>query len=167
MIDLRPRLVAADRLQAVAEYDIHHPGLGARLDDLCRRTSEWMGMVVAVTAVLDSAMVVLGSAGPDAPEAGSGMPAEWSFCQVVVAERRPYVVPDAAIDPAHRDTPTAHKGVRAYAGLPLLLAGGHALGACCVLGREPHEFSNAELAALRTTADAALAMIEGYPNVGR
>jgi GAF domain-containing protein len=162
MIDLRQQLAELDRLRAIAEYDVFHPELADRLHRLCRRTADWVGMSTAVTAVLDSAQIVLAAAGPDAPAPGTGVPAEWSFCQVPVARRVPYTVNDATTDPDLRDSPAVGLGARSYAGVPLLLAGGHALGAYCLSGTRPHEFSRAELATLRAGADEAVALIESY-----
>jgi GAF domain-containing protein len=86
---------------------------------------------------------------------------EWSFCAHSVANRAPFVVEDATTHPAVRHMPIVeHDRVICYAGFPLISSRGHALGTLCVIGHEPHAFSDEELAILRSLADRAVARID-------
>lgn len=79
------------------------------------------------------------------------LPREYSFCAQVVAENGEIlVVPDAAVDVRFRDNPhvAGEGGIRFCAGVPLRDAAGHALGALCVLDREPRSLDEAARVAL-------------------
>ena len=69
-------------------------------------------------------------------------PLSHSFCQHAVAQREPLVVDDAREHPVLKDNPAvAEMGAIAYAGVPLIDAGGHALGTLCVIDSRPRQWS--------------------------
>ena len=154
-----------ERLRSIGAYDLSNPELRARLDELTAITRERSGLDVAlVTVVLDSVQLVLGSSGLTGwiKDAG-GTPVEWAFCSHVVAAGRPYIVPDAASDATQRDNPLVSlDSVASYAGVPLVSPSGQVLGAHCVIGTEPHEFTVGELEELERGAGAVLALLEEY-----
>jgi len=82
-----------------------------------------------------------------------------SYCKHVVGSREPLVVPDAQQDPIFRDYIT-DVGVVAYAGIPLITSGGHALGTFCVIDRRPHAWTEEEIAILRVLATSTISEIE-------
>ncbi|PWJ21831.1 GAF domain-containing protein [Jannaschia seohaensis] len=89
-------------------------------------------------------------------------PLSESFCRYAVASRVPTVVLDATEDPIFCDNPlvTAPQGLRFYAGAPLLLAGGAAIGTVCVLDYAPRSGCNpADLAVLTDLACIAVETI--------
>ena len=93
----------------------------------------------------------------------SQTPRSMSFCSVAI--QRPHevmVVPDASADPRFRDNPlvTADPHIRFYAGAPLLMPDGHALGTLCVIDREPHEFSPKQCQILALLARQVVAQLE-------
>lgn len=83
-----------------------------------------------------------------------GTPRDVAFCAHALHEDAPFVVPDALDDPRFADNPlvTGEPGIRAYAGVPLRSAEGHALGTLCVIGRQPHGFDGDELQTLQELA---------------
>ena len=89
--------------------------------------------------------------GPGASMEGIFEAPEKGFCPYVIANPdRPLVIKDAAADPLWRQSPAyLDLGIRAYAGVALK-AEGKAVGSLCVQHHEPHIFSNAEFAFLRT-----------------
>lgn len=96
-------------------------------------------------------------------KAGSGTdmtetPRDQAFCNHTILQCGPFVVDDAASDPRFADNPlvTGEPHVRFYAGVRLVDAGGHALGALCVLDREPRRLRARELKALQELAAIAI-----------
>ncbi|PPK93883.1 GAF domain-containing protein [Kineococcus xinjiangensis] len=166
MIDHSVALADYDRLAAIAVYDLDHPELRRRMDELSVRSARALGQPIGmVSVVLDSAMMVLGASGaPGLLESGGGIPVEWSFCATAVVERAPYVVPDAANDPVQHDNPLLllAGGDACYAGVPVTTPQGHVVGAHCVIGLAPTEFTEADLAVLRAGAAEASALLEEY-----
>jgi EAL domain-containing protein (putative c-di-GMP-specific phosphodiesterase class I)/GGDEF domain-containing protein len=97
----------------------------------------------------------------------TSMPREGAPCAEVTDTRDSLVLPDIAQDPAYRDTPLARSGARFYAGAPLLTHNGLAIGALCVAGPEPRQFSAVEMAMLRDMAAMVMAQVELQHAYGR
>jgi GAF domain-containing protein len=90
-----------------------------------------------------------------------GTPVEWSFCANAVRSGEPFVVEDATTHPLVKDIPIVSlDNVRCYAGIPLVTSTGKTLGTLCVIGTEPHTFTEAELDTLRELAKQAIGRIE-------
>jgi GAF domain-containing protein len=143
------------RLADIGSYDLESPEVRSRLDELARRAAERFDLPIGmVSIVLDSAQYFAGSHGLSGWMAESGgMPVEWSFCAEVVRTESSYVVGDATLDQLQHDNPVVtHDGVRCYAGVPLTSPGGHVLGSYCLVGLEPHEFSDEDITALKAMA---------------
>src|SRR5580765_119750 len=69
-----------------------------------------------------------------------------SFCKHAVASREPLLVSDARRDPVFEHNPAVSElGVIAYAGIPLITSEGYALGAFCVVDKEPHDWTEEEI----------------------
>ena len=116
-----------------------------------------------ISVVLDEALHVAGFHGPDGLwlDETRGHPVEWSFCATSVRTREPFVVESAPTHPYHGSNPlVTQDGVRCYAGVPLISRLGHVLGNLCVVGLEEREFSDEDIAVLRTLAAEAIRRIE-------
>ncbi len=153
------------RLTAVAAWDGEHPGLKRRLDEVAARTAARLGFPLSlVSLVLDSAVVFAGSHGLVGWIAEVGaLPVEWSFCSTTVVTDAPYVVGDATVDPVHRDNPVVtEEGARSYAGVPLRTPDGRVVGAHCVIGVDPHEFTAEEIAELESAAAELVTIFEEH-----
>lgn len=88
-----------------------------------------------------------------APQIG---PIEASFCRYVVGSSKPFVVDDARADPRTFDNPAITiDGVAAWAGYPIEDADGWVLGTFCLVGTEPHVWTDTDLHVLATLAQAA------------
>ena len=85
-----------------------------------------------------------------------------SFCAHTVFAGEPLVFEDTRLDPrtAHNPFVTGERGVRFYAGAPLLDGEGHALGALCLLDFEPRLFPAEQRAALADLAAGVVSEIE-------
>lgn len=77
-----------------------------------------------------------------------------SFCGHTILATEPLVVPDATDDPRFHDNPlvTAGPEIRFYAGWPLALDGGSALGTLCIIDSKPRELSATQLERLEDLA---------------
>jgi hypothetical protein len=77
-----------------------------------------------------------------------------SFCYLAVGVNGPFIVQDAASDPRTAGHPAIGPwGVGAWAGFPIVSAGGQAIGTMCVIDAKPRVWQPSEL----ETARAALA----------
>ena len=92
-----------------------------------------------------------------------------SFCTHTVDAGSALVVEDAQQDPRFFDNPfvTGYPGIRFYAGVPLLLPSGHALGSLCIIDSEPRAFSDSDLQLLRDLGALVMAQIDLHQLAGR
>ena len=152
------------RLQEVADLDLLSPDVDAILKDLAAEAAAGLGLPVSlISVVLDEALHVAAFHGPAGLwlEETRGHPVEWSFCATSVRTREPFVVENAPTHPDHGSNPlVTQDGVRCYAGAPLISRLGHVLGNLCVVGLEEREFSQEDVAVLRTLAAEAMRRIE-------
>lgn len=159
-------LAEPGRIRTIAEYQICDPGLRERLDARCRRTADLLGTpTAAVTVVLDSALVLIGSYGLTGLLAAvGGSPVEWAFCgYALLGGEATYVVPDAGAHPVHATSPLVLRdGVRAYAGVPVCGHDGQVLGMHCVTAGSPTRFGREHLDLLRTAATEVSEILDEY-----
>lgn len=158
-------LAALGRLRVLADIDYDDPRLRAQLDAIAERTALRLGQPIGlISLVTDLAQFFPGKYGLDGSWLGDvdGTPAEWAFCGRMVDTRAPYVVPDAEKDADQSSNPlVTHDGIRAYAGVPIVVDG-EVLGAHCVLGRSPRDFTAEEVAELERAAAEIVALLEEY-----
>lgn len=126
-----------ERLKALAAYDLTSPDLRAELDVVAASTAAATGHPVSlVNVVLTDVQMAIGMHGVDSWVArAGGTPAEWAFCLHVVVDHRPFVVPDARLEPKVADSPLTTMGLsNSYTGVPVVdPQTGEALGALCVI----------------------------------
>jgi GAF domain-containing protein len=157
-------LADIDRIRVIAGLDLRNPHLRAQLDAITTRTAERLGLPISLASiVLDTAQFLAGSHGVAGWIAeAEGTPVEWSFCAHAVASAAPYVVPDTAADPEQSGNPlVTEDGFRSYAGFPVTVDGA-VLGAHCVIGTEPRDFTTADLAWLEESAKEISDLLERY-----
>lgn len=87
-----------------------------------------------------------------------------SFCTHLLVDLEPMVVEDATLDPRFQRNLLVQgaPGLRAYAGVPLVLRDGTALGALCVLDTKPRSFDDHAIRTLEYLAGFAVDAIEGH-----
>ena len=159
-----------ERLAEIADLDVFTAEATARLDEYARRAAQRLGTPIGlVTIVLDGAQVLVGRHGLTGWLATApGTPVEWSFCAQTVRTREPYVVPDASVDAVQQHNPLVTvDSISAYAGTPLVTSRGHVVGAHCVIGTAPREFTAAELEQLAEMAEEVVAEIESWRRSAR
>ena len=150
------------RLRALRESGLLDSAPEARFDRLANLAAEMIGAPVALVSLVDEDRQYFKSC--------VGLPAPWSdrretplshsFCQHVVVAREPLVVEDARVHPLlHDNLAIRDLGVIAYLGIPLIDAGGHALGSLCVIDTEPRAWSDADVQVMRDVAAAVVTQI--------
>lgn len=129
-------------------------------DDLANLAARLCDVPIALISLVDSerqwfkACVGLG---------GSETSRDVSFCGHAIANpTQVFLVPDALEDPRFRGNPfvTGDPWVRFYAGAPIVLAGGEAMGTVCVLDTRPRELTAAQIACLEAIARQAASLLE-------
>ncbi len=148
------------RLASLLSYAVLDTPAELDFDELTRLAADWLGMPISLVSLVDEERQWFKSRVGLDP---SQTPRSMSFCSVAI--QRPHevmVVPDASADPRFRDNPlvTADPYIRFYAGAPLLMPDGQALGTLCVIDREPHEFSPKQREILALLARQVVAQLE-------
>ena len=131
-------------------------------DRLTRLAVQVVGAPISLLSLVDSERQwVKSAAGLPPDEAPRSIPVGGSICGQVAATGQPLVIADLDADPrVGPDAPMRRWGVRAYAGVPLATAQGHALGVLCAADTRPREWSPQALAGLRDLAALAVTEIE-------
>jgi len=88
-------------------------------------------------------------------------------CAQVAEQAETLLIPDLQADSCYRTSILAEQGIRFYAGASLTTREGHSLGALCVLGTEPRQATEEEIAALNDLAKMVMAQIELQHAFGR
>ncbi len=155
-----PATPELQRLQTLQRYAILDTPPEAGFDDLTRLASDWLGVPISLVSLVDAERQWFKSrVGLQASET----PRSVAFCSVAIEHPQELlVVPDAQLDPRFRDNPlvTGEPGIRFYAGAPLLMADGQALGTLCVIDRTPREFTPAQRQTLAVLARQVVAQLE-------
>jgi GAF domain-containing protein len=151
------------RLREIAELglagEVDEPAIQTLVD---RAAQELDLPLAAVSIVLDSAQYFIAQHGIGGwIGAAEGTPSEWAFCRHAVERRKPFIVEDSSRDELVRDNPLVkYDGIRCYLGVPLITSKDQALGTLCVLGSRSRQFTEADIARLRTLADDVLGVLE-------
>ena len=89
-------------------------------------------------------------------------PRDHAFCSHAVQGTGPLVVEDATADPRFQGSVYVQvpQGIRFYAGIPLVLSSGHAVGTLCVLDYKARNLSDKQLGNLKKLALQVTALIE-------
>ncbi|MDO1583027.1 sensor domain-containing phosphodiesterase [Rhizobium oryzicola] len=95
------------------------------------------------------------------------IPRERAPCAEVAETGRNLVIRDFVRDEFYCDSVLGKSGIRFYAGAPLLTPDGHGIGALCVLGTEPRQVTEQEMATLADLAAMVMDQVELQHAVGR
>lgn len=92
-----------------------------------------------------------------------------SFCSHAILRPGVMVIEDALADDRFKDNPLVlgQPRIRFYAGAPLVLASGHALGSLCLIDQRPRKFSERDRADLTDMAALVMAQIDLHQLAGR
>jgi diguanylate cyclase (GGDEF)-like protein len=139
------------RLAELRALDVLDSDDEERFDRITRLARRLFDVPTALVSIVDDDRVWFKSRqGMDEQE----NPRAHSFCAHAILGDDVLLVPDATADDRFADNPsvTTDPGVRFYAGCPILGPAGAKLGTFCVIDRETHKFTAADVESLRDLA---------------
>ncbi|CAN5529156.1 hypothetical protein BH09GEM1_BH09GEM1_00450 [soil metagenome] len=147
-----PTLDEPARLSALQRSALLDTPAEERFDRITRLASALLRVPVALVSLVDDHRQFFKSQ--------YGLPEKWatvretplshSFCQHVVLQAAPLIVPDAREHPLVRDNlAVSEMGVVAYAGIPIRSSDGQVLGSFCAVDTQPHDWTESEVDTLR------------------
>ena len=141
-----------ERLAALRRYAILDSAPDPMLDRIVRFAAKQFKMPIALVSLVDQDRQWFQSVcGLNTKETGRDV----AFCGHAILQDEVFVIPDACQDWRFAKNPlvTGEPHIRFYAGAPLINPQGHALGALCLVDREPHhDFSDDDRSALQDLA---------------
>jgi GAF domain-containing protein len=128
-------------------------------DRLTQLAAQLLEAPVSLLTLVDAdRQFFLSSAGlPEPLLSARQTPLDFSICKYAVVEGRPLIIGDTRADPVLADNPAVRDmGVAAYAGIPLIVAEGHAVGTLCVLDFVVRDWTHDQLAILAHLTDITM-----------
>ena len=147
------------RLKTLRDYDILDTAAEKVFDDLTRLATAICGTPISLVSLVDDERQWFKSrVGLDAEQT----PRDQAFCAHALRDDSSFIVEDATLDERFASNPlvTEDPGIRFYAGMPLIVADGSALGTLCVIDRKPRVLTDEQLNALRVLRDAVVSHLE-------
>lgn len=152
------------RLHALRQLNLLDTAPSESFDRITRMASQIFGLPIAAVSLTDHDRQWFKS------RVGlehMSIPRDKAPCARVAESLEIVLIPDLLADTDYATSLLAERGVRFYAGAPLVTRDGLGLGALCVLGTEPRGASDAEMAALDDLAQMVMAQIELQHAFGR
>ena len=132
---------------------------GPEFDAVTALAADLFDVPIALVTVLSAdRQMFQGACGIDI----DGTAREDAFCNRTVEQDGVYVVEDASIDPGYASNPLVIQEpfIRFYAGAPIRIGDGVAIGSMCLIDRKPRTFSAREAERLKMLAGTVADMIE-------
>lgn len=151
-----------DRLAALRCTGLLDSPADQDLDQLARLAAQLMDAPVALISLVDKDRQFFKSAisTQDRLQPEREMPLTQSLCGHAVAAKASLVLADARADPFFRSHPAVSEaGFAAYAGLPIVLGNGYAIGTLCVLDTKPHNWRRDQLTSLQSLVEQVALLI--------
>ena len=149
----------AERLRALKLYRIVDTGSEKAFDDLTQLAAAICETPISLITLIDQSRQWFKSrVGVDVQETERDI----AFCAHAIMQEGPFVVEDAARDVRFAQNPfvVGEPNVRFYAGVPLTVADGIALGTLCVIDREPRQLTERQVTALNVLCQAVVTQLE-------
>ena len=158
---MKPPVPATEvaRLEALRQYDILDTAPEQAFDDVTKLAAFICGTPTAIMSLIDrERQWFKAKVGLPANE----MPREQAFCAYTILQPDLLEVEDARTDARFADNPlvTGLRGIRFYAGQPLITDSGHALGSLCVIDQQPRKLSPEQKACLESLARMVMTTLE-------
>ena len=137
-----------------------------RFDRLTRLAQKIFDVPIAMVSLIDVNRQWFKSCqGLNATETPRGI----SFCGHAILGTEVFVIEDAAADPRFADNPLVTGGprIRFYAGAPLRLQDGHAVGSLCIIAPTPRQFSPRDRELLAELATSVIAELTNVHTAAR
>ncbi len=151
------------RIAALKDLGLLDTAAEEDFDRYTRLATDLLGVPVSLVSLVDADRQFIKSQS-GLPEELAGvrtLPLSHSLCQYAVASQEPLVVADAREHPLVADSLAIRDlGLVAYAGMPLVLSDGFAVGAFCAIDTAPREWSDQDLRVLGDLAAAVMAHLE-------
>ncbi|ROS77682.1 serine phosphatase RsbU (regulator of sigma subunit) [Curtobacterium sp. PhB130] len=143
---------SARRTAVVEALGILGSGPEERFDRITRMTQQAFGVPISFLNLVHDDVATAQSA--QGWQQGGSAPASQVFCSTTVLQDEPLVVPDATLDPRFSSLAavTGEPGIRFYAGAPLTMADGTAVGTLCIMDARPRELTAEDVELLRDLA---------------
>lgn len=152
-----------ERVQAIIDLGLHEPAPEASLQRLLEEVAAHFGVATALLSIITKdEQYWTGACGrwEQLSETRSG-PREHSFCTHAVVAHAPLVVQDARANPIFKDNVfVKERGLRFYAGVPLVMPPGQSVGTLCLIDDESHAFGHFDLELLKVFGKCVVSLIE-------
>jgi diguanylate cyclase (GGDEF)-like protein/PAS domain S-box-containing protein len=157
----QPPPTEALRLRALQALSVLDSAAEPEFDALVRAAAHICGTPISLVSVVDAHRQWF--------KANLGLPGvqetprDLAFCSHAILEEELFLVPDALQDARFAGNPlvVGAPGIRFYAGAPIRLKGGAAIGTLCVIDRQPRQLEASQRDALTCLAQAAARALEG------
>lgn len=148
------------RLKALRGLDLLDSAPEPEFDTITRHAARLFGVPVALISLVDRKRQWFKSrVGLDFCETARDI----AFCSHAIQHGSLFEIPDAAQDPRFADNPLVMRegGIRYYAGMPLVLPSGHAVGTLCLIDTVPRPpLTSEQVELLETLARLVMLQIE-------
>ncbi|QNP53831.1 GAF domain-containing protein [Hymenobacter qilianensis] len=148
------------RLMALAPYLILGTTPDAVFDEVVRLTAKLFNTPIALVSLVEEGSVWFkANFGLDGAER---VARNESVCSVAILQGETTMYEDLLLEPCHLTDPGVAEALqlRFYAGHPLFTADGQAIGALCVIDRQPRALSFAEQTRLQALAAVVMKMLD-------
>lgn len=148
-----------ERLRTLGLYQVLDTASEKSFDDLVRLASQIAGTPISVMSLVDDARQWFkAKVGLDATETSRDV----AFCAHAILGEEVFIVEDATKDDRFSDNPlvTSDPSIRFYAGAPLIMPNGEAIGTLCVIDSTPRKLEESQVDALRVLRDAVVTQLE-------
>jgi EAL domain-containing protein (putative c-di-GMP-specific phosphodiesterase class I)/GAF domain-containing protein len=154
------------RLHALRSTDLLDTRASGSFDRVTRLAAALFNVPIALVSLVDDDRQWFKSCvGLDVSQTAR----EYAFCDHTIRTAQVMVVEDALQDPRFAQNPlvTGEPRIRFYAGAPLVLSSGQALGSLCIIDRSPRKFTDIEREQLQDLAAIVMAQIDLHRTAGR